>query len=175
MVILLWTRMAYYSMANRWWYQNPFSDKLLTRSIQDIKESRCGAQAKTSIWWPGILHDNIENTVRESQTCTQESYPQKELMIATDLPAYPWQKVGTDLFQLKGATYLLVDYFSRYHELKRLMSTTSGSIITALKSIFARFGIPEIVISDNGPQYASQEFRRFARTTCDQQSTLSTE
>ena len=84
-------------------------------------------------------------------------------MIASELPAYPWQKVGTGLFQLKGATYLLVDdYFSRYPEVKRLTSTTSSSSsITALKSIFARFQIPEVVISDNGLQYASQEFKQF--------------
>ena len=54
----------------------------------------------------------------------------------TSLPDHPWQKVGSDLFALKGANYLIVvDYFSRYPEVVQLKSTTSQSIITSLKSI----------------------------------------
>ena len=41
-------------------------------------------------------------------------------------------------------------------------STTSSAIITALNSIFARFGIPEIVVSDNGPQFVSMEMKEFS-------------
>ena len=36
------------------------------------------------------------------------------------------------------------------------------NLILHLRSIFARHGIPETVVSDNGPQYASYEFARFA-------------
>ena len=80
------------------------------------------------------------------------------------LPAYPWQKIGTDLFALDGTTYLLaVDYFSRYPEVVKLTSTTSQSAINALKSLFSRYGIPEEVVSDNGPQYDSHEFAAFAK------------
>ena len=76
----------------------------------------------------------------------------------------PWQRVGSDLFQLHRHTYLLVvDYYSRYPEVIKLTSTTSQSIITSLSSIFARHGIPEELISDNGPQYSSQDFEDFAK------------
>ena len=44
----------------------------------------------------------------------------------------------------------------------KLTSTTSAAVIKALKSVFSRHGIPETVRSDNGPQYSSQEFARFA-------------
>ena len=82
----------------------------------------------------------------------------------TALPDFPWQKIGTDLFTLKGTIYIVAtDYFSRYPEVIKLTTTTSSSIISALKSIFARYGIPEEVLSDNGPQYSSQEFRDFAK------------
>ena len=56
----------------------------------------------------------------------------------------------------------MVDYFSRYPEVLQLTSTTSMSVISALKSVFSRHGIPEIVRSDNGPQYSSAEFMSFA-------------
>lgn len=57
---------------------------------------------------------------------------------------------------------MVVDYFLRYPEVVKLSSTTSASIISVLKSIFSRHGIPEIVRSDNRPQYASAEFLAFA-------------
>ena len=56
----------------------------------------------------------------------------------------------------------MVDYFSRYPEMCKLTSTTSTAAITHLKSIFARHGIPETVLSDRGPQYRSAEFKTFA-------------
>ena len=44
-------------------------------------------------------------------------------------------------------------------EVQKLSSTTytSSSVITHLKSIFVRFGIPVEMVSDNGPQFSSQE------------------
>ena len=83
----------------------------------------------------------------------------------TPLPAHPWEKVGADLFEFRGSTYLVVnDYFSRYPEVLKLTSTTSVSIIVALKSIFARHGVPSILVSDNWPQFASKEMQEFAVT-----------
>ena len=123
---------------------------------------RCQLRATSCVWWPGISKD-LEHFVKQCLVCTKRSVPRKEPMIPSELPKYPWQKVGTDLFELKGATFLLVvDYFSRYVETTKLASTTSSAIITALKSIFARFGIPEIVVSDNGPQFVSMEMKEFS-------------
>ena len=33
-----------------------------------------------------------------------------------------------------------------------------------MKAMFTTFGIPDLVISDNGPQYTSRKFKDFART-----------
>eukprot|EP00731_Ephydatia_muelleri_P004671 Em0002g847a len=53
--------------------------------------------------------------------------------IMTKCPDYPWQKVAADLFQLKTATYLaVVDYFSRYVEVAKLVTTTSNQVIQTL-------------------------------------------
>lgn len=73
------------------------------------------------------------------------------------------KKIGTDIFYHSGSAFLLcVDYFSKYIELKLLRDTTSCGVIREMKSIFARHGIADIVVSDNGPQYASAEFSGFA-------------
>lgn len=124
---------------------------------------RCRLRAQSSVWWPGISR-RINDFITQCPECCKMARPHKEPLLPTPLPDYPWQKAGTDLFELKGATYLLVvDYFSRYPEVIQLKSTTSHRVINALKSIFARHGIPETLISDNGPQYISTEFKQFAK------------
>ena len=101
--------------------------------------------------------------MKKCPTCMRLSPPVREPMIPSPLPTYPWEKVATDLFEFQGQHYLLlVDYFSQYPEVIRLTSTTSASVISAMKSVFARHGIPSTIVSDNGPQYDSAELKTFA-------------
>ena len=101
--------------------------------------------------------------MRSCTACAVERRNPSEPMIVSETVLRPWQKVGTDMFVYKKATYLLVvDYASSYVEIAKLAATTSPDVILHLRSIFARHGIPETVVSDNGPQCASYEFARFA-------------
>ncbi len=73
--------------------------------------------------------------------------------------------MASDLFELSGKTYVLVlDYYSRFVEVQLLHSISSTGVITALKVIFACHGIPDTLVSDNGPQYASYEMVEFAES-----------
>ena len=58
---------------------------------------------------------------------------------------------------------LVVDYYSHFIKIARLDRTTFEEIILQTKKIFARYGIPEVVVSDNGPQYSSKAHAAFAR------------
>jgi len=87
--------------------------------------------------------------------CSQHAEP----LLPTQFSKPPWQKVASDLFTIKCVNYLLViDYFSQYIEVAKLTLETSNVITTHLKSIFARHGIPQEVVTDNGPQYSFREF-----------------
>ena len=57
---------------------------------------------------------------------------------------------------------LVVDYYSRWVEVKRLHNQLAATVISALKEVFATHGIPDLVISDNGPQFACELFQQFA-------------
>jgi len=79
----------------------------------------------------------------------------------TVLPERPWVQIGMDLCYLDGKDYLIViDYFSRWLEIVHLQDTTT--VIRTVKNLFARRGIPEVVRSDNGPQFTSSLFKAFA-------------
>ena len=119
-------------------------------------------RTRVSVWWPGVSRE-VRELVENCRECAKESCPKKEPMIPTPLPEFPWQQVGTGLFELNGQHYLVVvDYFSRFPEVIQLTSTTSTYVISMLKAIFSRHRIPEIVRSDNGPQFSSNRMD-FAR------------
>lgn len=55
------------------------------------------------------------------------------------------------------------DYYSNFVEVERLSTLTSGSVTKALKALFARYGVPDVVVSDNRPQFASSESAKFSK------------
>ena len=56
-----------------------------------------------------------------------------------------------------------MDYFSRLIEIYKLSKETSKEVINHVKSIIARHGIPQQIVSDNGPQFSAIEFSMFAK------------
>ena len=59
---------------------------------------------------------------------------------------------------------MVMDYYSRFIEISILLtSQKSSETIRALKSIFVRQGIPDILRSDNGPRFVSTEFDEFSK------------
>lgn len=123
--------------------------------------NKCRDRARQSIWWLGIslqLKDLIENC----PSCIEQRYNIKEPFVKEAFPDRPWQKVGMDLFKLEVWYLIIIDYYSRYFEIFQLKNLTEKEIIKKCKEAFARYGIPEIVRSDCGTQFAS-EFRSFAK------------
>ena len=109
-------------------------------------------RACSCVFWLNITAD-ITKYISGCEICQRSSdcQPKKPLM-NSEIPEYPWEHMGTDLLFWEGRNYLVTtDYCSRYIELDKLGSTSSGAIITKLKSQFARHGIPGILTSDNAP------------------------
>ena len=81
------------------------------------------------------------------------------------VPKKAWEIVGTDLYTFKDKKYLIiVDYYSRYIETMLLNNELSETVILSIKSIFSRHGITETVVSDNGRQFSSKEFKEFSQS-----------
>ena len=111
---------------------------------------------------PG-LSKQLEELAKSCPDCYQVQKLRAQPLVPLVFPELPWQKVATDLFEWKHEHYLLiVDYYSRYIETALLKQTSAEEVIKHTKSIFARLSIPEVVISDNGPQYSSRAYADFA-------------
>ena len=125
---------------------------------------RTKVNARGTMYWPNINTD-IENMVANCTECQiYRNKIENETLLQHTVPEKPWTKVATDLFDCFNQNYLiLVDYTSKYFEVCQLQNLTSEEVITKMKSSFSRFGIPEEIVSDNGSQYASREFREFAK------------
>ena len=122
---------------------------------------KCRERAKQLVLWPGMTQQ-IAEMVRSCHTCRKRVNDVAEPLKPVEFPSRPWEHLGSDLFYYRGRWYLLVVvYYSRYVEVALLEELNTRRVVLHMKSIFARHGIREIRTSDNGPQYASEEFRNF--------------
>lgn len=123
----------------------------------------CLRLAKDVMYWPRMTSE-IRQYVETCGTCATfcDSQP-RETMVVTDIPKKPWEKLAADLFSWGGDDYLVTyDYHSNFIEFDELKNTSSFEVIKRLKGHFARNGSPITLVSDNGPQFHSAEFKQFA-------------
>ena len=118
--------------------------------------------ARSYFWWPGLDAD-IEDLARSCAVCTQGQAPHKEVpLLLWPWASDSWQRIHVDYLEIKGQMFFLViDAYSKWIESFPMSSTTSKATIDVLRSLFSRYGLPSRLVSDNGPQFISAEFRDF--------------
>lgn len=121
--------------------------------------------ARSYIWWPGIDND-IESLVNSCSLCLNERQsPIKSNLHVWEYPEQPWQRIHLDfLGPFKSKLYLIIiDSHSKWLEVEEVTSTSAKQCISRLLPMFARFGIPQHIVTDNGPPFSSFEFANFVR------------
>ena len=135
--------------------------KLIHEAQQAIE--KCRLRARTSVFWYCINQD-IDVMIPQCSVCQHNQKSQQKEPIIHIEAEEPWKVIGTNLLQWKGKGYIIVvDYFSSYPIIRKLSSTTTLSMINSLRAIFSEYRVPDTVISDNGTQYTSEEFRAFSQ------------
>nr|XP_054761444.1 uncharacterized protein K02A2.6-like [Lytechinus pictus] len=121
-------------------------------------------QAREHVYWLG-MNNEIKELIATCETCQENSTSQAaQPMMPHSIPDRPWAKVGIDLFHHNDDNYLIIAcYFSNFFEIEKLGRTTAEPVIKKLKQNCGRYGIPDTIISDNGPPFSSQEFANFTK------------
>ena len=90
---------------------------------------------------------------------------------AAHAPLHPW-KFATRAWQKFHIDYgifdkkmllIVIDSYSKWIEVHEMLSTTSGATLHKLRNMLASHGLPEELVSDNSPQFVSEEFDTFLK------------
>jgi len=121
--------------------------------------------AHSHVWWPNLDHD-IESLVKACSQCQSvRSSPPVVPLHPQSWPTRPWQRIHVDYAgPFRGRNFLIVvDAHSKWPEVIPMISTTSSATIHELRRLFSSFGLPKQLVSDNGPQFTSDEFKEFLK------------
>ncbi len=131
---------------------------------------RMKRKVRERYWWP-LLNNQIEDLVRYCHGCqlsAKSTPPSKVPKTKMESPTEPWQRVSIDITgpfdnapSNKSHVVVLMDLKSGYPEVLLTSTTTTTTIVRWLADMFARYGNPDELLSDNGPQFRSEEFERF--------------
>ena len=125
--------------------------------------ARMKTLARMFLWWPNLDSD-IETIVKDCSQCqSNRSMPTAVPMKPWKWPSTPWSRIHLDFTgPFLGHMFLIIiDAYSKWLEVRIMKSTTSSAIITTLCSIFAQFGLPSIIVTDNARNFTSTEFESF--------------
>ncbi|XP_062608629.1 uncharacterized protein K02A2.6-like [Saccostrea cucullata] len=121
------------------------------------------AVARSYVWWPKV-DEAIEEVCKACSGCKRvQNTPSAAPVHPWNLPPKAWHRLHIDFAgPFHNAMFLIVvDAYSKWPEVFEMRSTTSNATINTLRTLFARQGIPAEIVSDNGPQFRSEEFRQF--------------
>ncbi|XP_046975644.1 uncharacterized protein K02A2.6-like [Vanessa cardui] len=122
------------------------------------------AEARSRFWFPGI-DKAIETLIGSCEVCIQmRPSPPRAPPAHWKFPVYPFHRLHIDyLGPIKGWVYLvIVDAHTKWVEVYDMKtSTTSTAVILKICDFISRFGLPSIIVSDNGTAFCSREFELF--------------
>ena len=127
--------------------------------------ARIKAIARGYVWWPE-LNKQIEEMTKSCTHCQKvKNAPAVASLHPWTWPSKPWQRLHNDFAgPFQGQMFLiLVDSHSKWPEVVPMKKTTADATITELRRLFSSYGLPEQVVSDNGPQFCVRRVQIFSQ------------
>ena len=147
--------------------------RLREKVLSELHETHPGicrtkALARQYVWWPRI-DDDLESLVKKCAVCQQSRpNPPAAPLHPWEWPHEPWTRIHADYAgPFMGRMFLvIVDSHTKWMEVHITGNSTAQTTIDKMRTTFAALGIPEQVVSDNGPAFKSEEFKEFLRKNC---------
>ena len=115
-------------------------------------------------YWPGIFGDVARHCMAcgQCQKCSPRQV-KKAPLVPLPIMGEPFKRIAMDIVgplprSSSGKRYILVicDYATRYPEAVALRSIDANNVAEELIKVFARVGVPEEILTDQGPNFISQ-------------------
>ena len=133
---------------------------------EHIGISRMKQLARSYFWWPN-MDSEIEQKVNACSSCIEKrNFPPKAELHPWAWPQNVWHRVHIDYAgPMKGYHFLvIIDATSKWTEIYKTKTITSEVTIGFLRSCFARFGIPAVLVSDNATNFKSVSFQNYLQS-----------
>ena len=127
--------------------------------------SRMKSIARSYIWWPGVDVD-IEQMAKGCTSCQQTKHaPPRAPSHSWTWPAKPWQRLHLDFAGpfMGTSFFVIIDAYFKWPEVFEMTTTSTAKTVAKLRELFAAYGLPEQIVTDNGPQFTSAEFESFVK------------
>lgn len=122
-----------------------------------------------SYYWPS-LHRDVKKYIKNCQVClayksTNEGPP--GIMKNPKQVQRPFQMISTDIMgplprSYQGYKFILVvtDVFTKYACIFPMRNSLAKTVVSIIENnIFMKYGIPQTIVMDNGPQYISNAMK----------------
>ncbi|KAK3745815.1 hypothetical protein QZH41_005677 [Actinostola sp. cb2023] len=127
--------------------------------------SRMKSLARSYVWWPK-LDEALEKTAKGCEVCqAHQKNPVRAPLHPWQWPPRPWSRVHIDYAgPFMGKMFLLIiDAHSKWLDIHIVNSATTESTVEKLRMTFSTHGLPEMIVSDNGSVFTSEEFKIFTK------------
>ncbi len=122
------------------------------------------------VWWPGIDRE-LEALVRDCAPCLlsgKTGAPAPPPLQPVDWPTKPLEHLQMDIYgELASVPHhqrflvVVYDLHSKWPEVVPMCSVTASAMVDFLEQLFSRWGIPQAITTDKGPQFVSSEFSSY--------------
>lgn len=127
--------------------------------------SKMKGLARSYLWWPNMDRD-VEKEAQVCEACQQyKKAPAAAPLHPWEWPSTPWSRIHVDYASpLQGKMFLIVvDSHSKWMDAYPTTTATFQITIEKLRQSFSVFGLPRMLVSDNGPCFTSADFAAFMK------------
>lgn len=161
------------------WVPDSLTHILIQKAHDDLTSAHGGVgknlyRLRKLYYWPGMVSQvrrYVSNCTvcKETKPCNRPLHPTMGDEVITERP---FQKLYIDFLgkypRSKGGNsyiFIVVDHFTKFTFLKAMKEASKRYVVKFLiEDIFRKFGVPEIIHSDNGPQFTSKQFQEMINT-----------